>query len=164
MRVRDLMRTQTVPSVRADDDVAGTTVAETSIMTVTVKDVMTPAPLVIVGPDDDLERAGQTMAWTRVRHMPVLQDGLLVGILSERDFIRARVFGGSGPAATVRSAMRAPVAWIGPDEPITSALSLMVSRNIGCLPVMSSDGIAGMLTTTDLLRHQLYAAFDRPSG
>jgi CBS domain-containing protein len=127
-------------------------------MTVTVKDVMTPAPLVIVGPDDDLERAGQTMAWTRVRHMPVLQGGTLVGILSERDFIRARTSGGQ--ATTVRSAMRSPVAWIGPDEPITSALSLMVSRNIGCLPVMSSDGIAGMLTTTDLLRHQLYAAFD----
>jgi CBS domain-containing protein len=41
-----------------------------------------------VGPDDDLARAGQTMVWTRVRHVPVLEDGALVGILSERDFIR----------------------------------------------------------------------------
>jgi CBS domain-containing protein len=40
-------------------------------------------------------------------------------------------------------------------------LSLMVSRKIGCLPVMSSDGLEGMLTTTDLLRHQLYTAFER---
>jgi CBS domain-containing protein len=130
-------------------------------MTATVREVMTPAPLVVAGPDDDLERAGQTMVWTRVRHMPVLQDGVLVGILSECDFIRARDSAGTGPARTVRSAMHSSVTWIGPDEPITSALSLMVSRNIGCLPVMSSGGIEGMLTTTDLLRQQLYTAFER---
>ena len=124
-----------------------------------VREVMTPAPLVVVEPDDDLARAGQTMVWTRVRHVPVLEGGALVGILSERDFIRGL---GADPAGTptVRAAMHAPVTWIGPDEPITSALSLMVSRKIGCLPVMGRDGLVGMLTTTDLLRHQLYTAFE----
>jgi len=131
-----------------------------------VRDVMTPAPLVVVGPDDDLARAGQTMTFTRVRHVPVLENGALVGILSERDFIRglAQVRPGE-PAPTVRGAMHAPVTWIGPDEPIASALALMLSRKIGCLPVMSSAGLEGMLTTTDLLRQQLYAAFERaPAG
>jgi CBS domain-containing protein len=36
-----------------------------------------------------------------------------------------------------------------------------VSHKLGCLPVMSSVGLEGMLTTTDLLRHQLYSAFER---
>jgi CBS domain-containing protein len=129
-------------------------------MSMRVRDVMTPMPLVVVGPDDDLLRVGQTMAYTRVRHVPVLENGALVGILSERDFIRG-LGGGQGQASTVRSAMHAPVTWIGPDEPIVSALSLMVSRKLGCLPVMSSEGLAGMLTTTDLLRQQLYSAFQR---
>jgi CBS domain-containing protein len=128
-----------------------------------VREVMTPAPLVVVGPDDDLARAGQTMVWTRVRHVPVLEDGALVGILSERDFIRGLGADAAG-TPTVRTAMRAPVTWIGPDEPITSALSLMVSRKIGCLPVMGADGLVGMLTTTDLLRHQLYTAFEREAA
>jgi acetoin utilization protein AcuB len=126
-----------------------------------VRDVMTPAPLVVVGPDDDLARAGQTMTWTRVRHVPVMENGALVGILSERDFIRGlSARQANAPAPTVRSVMHAPVTWIGPDEPITSALALMLSRKIGCLPVMSRRGLAGMLTTTDLLRQQLYHAFD----
>jgi CBS domain-containing protein len=130
-------------------------------MNTRVRDVMTPVPLVVVGPDDDLARAGQTMTWTRVRHVPVMENGALVGILSERDFIRGLAGQGAGPAPTVRSAMHAPVTWIGPDEPLASALSLMLSRKIGCLPVMSSRGLEGMLTTTDLLRQQLYTAFDR---
>lgn len=124
-----------------------------------VREVMTPAPLVVMGPDDDLARAGQTMAWTRVRHVPVIEDGALVGILSERDIVHGQPL--VGPAATVRAAMRAPVAWIGPDEPIASALSLMVGRKIGCLPVMCEEGLQGILTTTDLLREELNAAFDR---
>ena len=130
------------------------------MMSMRVRDVMTPMPLVVVRPDDDLRLAGQTMAFTRVRHMPVLENGALLGILSERDFIRS-LAGPQTPSPTVRSAMHTPVTWIGPDEPLTSALSLMVSRKIGCLPVMSSDGLVGMLTTTDLLRQQLYSAFER---
>jgi CBS domain-containing protein/uncharacterized OsmC-like protein len=134
-------------------------------MSFRVRDVMTAQPLVIVGPDDDLDLAGQRMAWTRVRHLPVLEDGALVGILSERDYIRGRREAGAtpAPALTVRSAMRSPVAWIGPDEPIESALSLMVSHNHGCLPVMGAEGLVGMVTTTDLLRHQLYSAFEGPA-
>jgi len=125
---------------------------------------MSAAPLVTIGPDDDLERAGQTMAWTRIRHLPVVEEGRLVGILSERDFLRARVEHEAGPAAgrAVRSAMRAPVTWIGPDDPIESALALMVSHGFGCLPVVSSQGLVGMLTSTDLLRRQLYGAFAHP--
>jgi CBS domain-containing protein len=137
----------------------GTRLATFRSMSLTVKDLMTVSPLVLIGPDDDLERAGNTMAWTRVRHLPVVENGALVGILSERDFIRARVQ--DGTARTVRAAMRSPVAFVGPDDPIETALAMMVSHNFGCLPVMSSEGIVGMLTTTDLLRHQLYAAFDR---
>jgi CBS domain-containing protein/uncharacterized OsmC-like protein len=133
-------------------------------MSLKVSDVMTAQPLVVVGPEEDLERARQTMTWTRVRHIPVLDDGDLVGILSERDLLRAgdaRASAGEGQARTVRAAMRSPVAWVGPDEPVESALSLMVSHNYGCLPVVGPSGLLGMLTTTDLLRHQLYAAFER---
>ena len=132
-------------------------------MSLKVSELMTAAPLVTVGPDDDLERAGQTMAWTRVRHLPVLEEGRLVGLLSERDFIRARAQPAvPGVARTVRAAMRTPVAWVGPDDAVETALGMMVSHNYGCLPVVSHEALVGMLTTTDLLRHQLYSAFERP--
>jgi CBS domain-containing protein len=107
--------------------VDGTSLAGTSDMSVRVRDLMSPGPIVVIGPDDDLERAGNVMLWARVR---VVEGAALVGLVSERDLIRAR---GDG-ARLVRAAMRSPVCWIGPDDPIESALAKMVSHNFGCLP------------------------------
>jgi len=59
-----------------------------------------------------------------------LVNAMCVGVMQERDLIRAR---GDG-ARLVRAAMRSPVCWIGPDDPIESALAKMVSHNFGCLP------------------------------
>jgi CBS domain-containing protein len=118
-----------------------------------VKDLMRTRNLVSVRPDDDLTVAGQIMRWAGVRHLPVLEDGAVVGVLTARDLLRHRAEGdGNGP---VRAFMTARPELIGPDEDLAAACALMVARKIGCLPVVEGGKLVGILTTTDILGSQI---------
>lgn len=60
--------------------------------------------------------------------------------------------------------MRAPAVTISPDEPLVSAVSVMLQRKLGCLPVVHQGQLKGILTTSDLLRHELDTALERPAA
>ncbi len=116
-----------------------------------VRDVMHRCP-VTVTEDEDVGVALQMMLWTGIRHLPVVRDGTLTGVLSHRDVLRHR--GAEGPwrvAGSVRDAMTHGVATVGPDEPLEAAAARLADEHIGCLPVVSEGRLLGILTTTDLV-------------
>jgi CBS domain-containing protein len=129
-----------------------------------VRDLMHSMNVLTATPDDSLALARQIMLWGGVRHLPVVQDNVVVGILTERDLLRHCGNLGTHAAAraTVASAMATPALTIGPDEPVANAITLMVSRKIGCLPVIAAERLVGILTTTDVLRHDLETALEQP--
>ena len=104
---------------------------------------------------DDIMRLGG------VRHMPVVHQGELVGVLSERDLLRASLSHiGSFDRETHRAFLHAiaiadvmskPPITVGPDETVRSAARVMVERRIGCLPVTLDGALLGLLTETDVL-------------
>jgi CBS domain-containing protein len=86
---------------------------------VKVKDLMRTRNLVSVRPDDDLAVAAQILRWAGVRHLPVVEDDRVVGVLTARDLLRHRAEGGSeGP---VRSFMTTDPELIGPDDDVAAA-------------------------------------------
>ncbi len=118
-----------------------------------VREVMTTENLMTIGEDDSLAVAAHRMTWTPCRHLPVVKGREVVGIVSERDIFawlgeNRRL---DGPADVVRAAMVSPAAVASPDEDIGEAAARMISRRIGCLPVVSSGTLIGMLTRGDLL-------------
>jgi CBS domain-containing protein len=128
----------------------------------TVKELMRTRNLVSVRPDDDLSMAGQIMRWAGVRHLPVVEDGAVVGVLTARDLLRHQAEGnGGGP---VRAFMTANPQLIGPDEDVAAACALMVARKIGCLPVVDGGKLVGIITTTDILGSQIAAATSTPGS
>ncbi|HEY0710138.1 MAG TPA: CBS domain-containing protein, partial [Polyangia bacterium] len=129
-----------------------------------VRDLMHSTNVLTITPTDSLALARQVMLWGGVRHLPVVADGGVVGILTERDILRQGGNLGTRAAAlaTVASAMTAPTMTIGPDEPVANAITLMVSRKLGCLPVVAANRLVGILTTTDVLRHDLETALEQP--
>jgi acetoin utilization protein AcuB len=110
--------------------------------------------LVTVRPDHDLGVAAQIMVWRGVHHLPVLRGEQVVGVLSERDILQHRRDRASS-TELVERAMRSPAITVGPDESIADALTIMLGRKVGCLPVVEGGGLVGMLTRTDLLRSEL---------
>jgi len=114
-----------------------------------VQEIMNPTVL-SVAPDLDAEAAWQKMKAARVRHLTVMERGLLVGILSERDI------GGTRGASVRKNRMvvelMTPHAVVArPATTVKEAANLMRGHVIGCLPVLDGGKVVGMVTTTDLL-------------
>jgi acetoin utilization protein AcuB len=103
---------------------------------------------------DSISLATQTMLWTGVRHLPVVQQGDLVGVLSERDVLRFRTSGIASPLTRpVAEAMTAPARVAHPEDAITAAIERVYNERVGCLPVMDRGALVGIVTRTDLLAH-----------
>jgi CBS domain-containing protein len=119
-----------------------------------IRDIMNADNLVTVRPDHDLGLAAQMLVWRGVRHLPVLRGQEVVGVLSERDILQHRR-DRSSSTELVERAMRSPAITVSPDESVADALTIMLGRKVGCLPVVERGGLVGMLTRTDLLRSEL---------
>jgi CBS domain-containing protein len=101
-----------------------------------------------VPPTTSVAEAAQLMRMRGIRHLVVLDDGVLVGILSSRDLPEPT--GRGGPA--VSRVMQRPVVTVGPKATVTRAANLMAGRTIGSLVVTDRGRVVGIVTTSDLLR------------
>jgi acetoin utilization protein AcuB len=115
-----------------------------------VSDIMT-ARVVSVSPTDTVEVARQTLRSHRIHHLLVIDRGNVVGALSSRDLA------GSPDGRLVSEVMSSDVTPVDSSAPLRSAAALMIGRTTGCLPVVADGKLAGIVTTTDLLR-QISAA------
>lgn len=128
----------------------------------TVDKIMMSSP-VTLAPTSHLALAGDMISLGRIRHIPVVQRGKLVGLLSERDLIGAVAGRTAGlkPAARaellksvlVKEIMSKRVVTITPATTIRQAARLMAGKRIGCLPVLHRGALVGLVTTTNLLRY-----------
>ena len=113
--------------------------------------------------DERLDFVDDVMALGRVRHMPVVDGGRLVGVVTQRDLLaaslsRALDFDAQERRTFLRSVnvgdvmSRKPIT-VGPRATLRDAAALLLRHKIGCLPVVGPGGEAlGLLTETDLLR------------
>ena len=129
---------------------------------VKVRDLMT-TELTTLGRNDRLDVADEILAMGRIRHLPIVEDGAVVGIVSQRDLFRSGLAAAVGIGTNtrrkllqgllVKEVMSEPVVTVGPDATVQDAARLMVENKIGCLPVVSEGRLQGLVTETDLLRY-----------
>ena len=123
-----------------------------------VSAVMTRAPLA-VREEASLDQAMAILEEERLRHLPVVRAGRVVGVISERDLLELTGWlhprereALEAPAGTVRQHMHAPPICIGPEDSLARAILRLVGRGIGCLPVVEDGLLMGILSETDPLR------------
>ena len=128
---------------------------------------------VTVSPQETLRKAWQIIRERRIRHLPVVERGRLVGMVTDRDLRQAlpsRAVGlemHEAPhlAEKIRiwEVMARAVVTISREAPIEEATRLLLKYRIGGLPVMKGETLVGIITKTDLLRAFLrQSATDRP--
>ncbi len=130
------------------------------IREVTVGQLMTKT-LVTLGPEDSLATAVQTIRRHRVRRIPIVLAGELVGIVAEGDLKRASPSTLSDSAEEYERVMeQTPISRIMVARPITThedaplleAVNTLQTTKFGSLPVLREGRLVGILTDNDLLR------------
>lgn len=137
-------------------------VASSARSAMRVRDIMSEK-IVTISADDSLFTVEEIMTLGGVRHIPVVRAGQLVGVVSQRDLLRASLSNlthyGSGQrrafleAVEIRRVMSEPPVTISPEALVGEAAAQMALRKIGCLPVLEGGALVGMLTETDLLQY-----------
>jgi len=127
-----------------------------------VRDIMKTG-VVTIGAGDTLSTVEDIMTLGGVRHIPVVRGGVLVGVVSQRDLLRASLSNLTGFGHEERRAflqvveitrvMSTPPIIISPEAEIREAARLLAEKGIGCLPVIEEGKLVGLLTETDVLRH-----------
>jgi acetoin utilization protein AcuB len=102
-----------------------------------------------VQPSDVLLKAKETMDAGGFRRLPVVDEGRVVGILTERDL---REHGGYLKSTKVDAAMKTPVVTVDSKTSVEEAARLMLANKIGGMPVVDTGKLVGIVTTSDLLR------------
>src|ERR671912_558850 len=126
-----------------------------------VRDSMT-REIVTLAPDETVGTALALCRERRIRHLPVLSKGRRVGIVSDRDLRSATpAFGDHERAAAlqeilVEDVMVRDVVSVLPDDPIEQAANTMRERRIGCLPVVESGELVGIITSSDVMSALVY--------
>lgn len=107
-------------------------------------------------PDELVETVVARLAEKRIGALPVVENGQVLGIFSERDVIYGLASHGAAlMAKRVGDVMTAPAITVTADTPILSALSLMTRRRIRHLPVADGVQIAGFVSIGDLVKYRI---------
>jgi len=127
----------------------------------TVADIMT-IDVVTIEPHNSIATAIRLMRQGQLRRLPVVENGVLVGIVTSGDLRRI-----TGLASILRDPSQDNFLWhhipvanvmnreihsLSPDTPISEAARLLVQHKIGGLPVVDQAQLVGIITTSDLLQ------------
>ena len=125
-----------------------------------VVDVMTRNPLVMT-PTETIGQADEVMAENRIRQLPVVEGGAMLGIITDRD-IRSFLAQSSlvepeerakALKTKVRDIMTAEPLTLAPDDELQEAVELLIDEKIGGIPVVDrAEGLVGIVTYVDVLR------------
>ncbi len=130
-----------------------------------VSEIMTQR-VIFLREEDNLELIAKGMERYSLRHLPVVSDGKLVGLVTHRDLLSIAVSSlvietPSGKAMQkqldqttfVAEVMTPDPVTVSPNTLVSKALDLMINNKFGCLPVLNeNDELIGIVTEHDLLK------------
>jgi CBS domain-containing protein len=106
--------------------------------------------------DDSVLTAARLMNSRAIGGVVVVEDDEVVGIFTERDVLRRVVAERLDPAKTViREVMSAPVITCKPEAKIAECVALITDKRVRHIPVVDDNGLCGIITSGDILAHQV---------
>jgi len=113
-------------------------------------------PVLSIAGDATVADAVAMLATHRIGALPVMADGGVIGIFSERDVIYAlQREGAAALQRKIAEVMTAPAMTVDSDTPVMTALSLMSRRRIRHLPVVDGTAMVGFISIGDLVKFRI---------
>lgn len=114
-----------------------------------------------IAPDQMVYEALKMMAEKNVGALPVIEEGQVVGVISERDYARKVVLHGRSSVGTpIRAIMSAPVVTADSLQSIEHCMEVMTERHLRHLPVVEGDQLIGLLSIGDLVKEAIVEQAD----
>lgn len=105
-----------------------------------------------VHPDDSVIAVVRLMAEKSIGAVPVVENGKLLGIFSERDYARRIVLTGRADITPVYRVMTSPVRYVEPGQTIEHCMALMTEKRMRHLPVLEDGQLRGIISIGDLVK------------
>ncbi len=131
-------------------------------------------PVITASPELPINEALTLMKQEHIRRMPVIQDGKLIGIISDKDLLNASPSPATSLSVwelnyllskiTVKDVMTKKVLTVEENTPIEEAARIMADNKIGGMPVLRGGKVVGMITETDLFKILLELMGARQKG
>lgn len=106
-----------------------------------------------IGREQPLAKAHDVMREHKIRHLPVLDGGRLIGMITLRDLHLVETLKDVDPKKiTVEEAMSSTVYSVSPDAPLDDVVAEMAEHKYGSAVVMQNNKVVGIVTTVDVCR------------
>ncbi len=106
-----------------------------------------------IGPDATVYNAIKKLADENIGSLVVMDDGKIVGIVTERDYARNVILKGkASPTTLVKDIMSTRVVCVGPEQSVEECMAVMTDKAIRHLPVLESKRLVGMVSIGDLVK------------
>jgi len=106
-----------------------------------------------INADDSVFEAIRLMAEKQIGALLVMDNGRLVGIVTERDYARKVVLEGRSSKQTpVRQIMETSILCVGPEQTVEESMALMTEKRVRHLPVVSGKNVEGIISIGDLVK------------
>ena len=102
---------------------------------------------------ESLKKAEEVMSKQGIRHLPVLQKGVVVGVLSDRDIkLAGSIMGNESAKLPVIDVCTGNPYTVEPEAPLQEVAKTMADKHYGCVLVLENKKLVGIFTTVDACR------------
>jgi len=118
--------------------------------------------LITLGPESTVAHAVEIFKSKRIHHIPVVDEGRLVGLITTHDlwnkFVSPDAFG----TTVIKDIMSKKLVKLEPDDKVGTAAELLLDRRFHALPVVDDGKLVGIITSYDVLRYEFKREYRNP--
>lgn len=118
--------------------------------------------LITLSPDDTLEQVNDIFATKNIHHLPVVDRGRLVGLVTTFDMWKIKSSRSDYSHILVKEIMTTKLAKLEPDDKIGTAAELFLVNRFHAIPVVKDGALVGLVTTFDILRYEFRKEYPDP--
>lgn len=110
--------------------------------------------LITLGPEDTLAKVAQTFREKRIHHLPVVDGGKLVGLVTTYDLFKMGKSSNEYANIKVKEIMTTKLAKLEPSAKVGTAAEIFLENLFHALPIVEGEKLVGIVTTFDVLRYE----------